>query len=134
MILSCHQISLSYGIEVILDNVSFHIEEHEKAAITGINGAGKSTLLDIISGLLSPDSGEVTISKGKTLGYLQQYQEFDADLTIYESLLQIRQDVLSIYDKLRRLEQDMKTAQGSRLEEMLSSYDRLNHRFEQENG
>ena len=134
MILSCHQISLSYGIEVILDNVSFHIEEHEKAAITGINGAGKSTLLDIISGLLSPDSGEVTIAKGKTLGYLQQYQEFDADLTIYESLLQIRQDVLSIYDKLRRLEQDMKTAQGSRLEEMLASYDRLNHRFEQENG
>ena len=59
MILSCHGISLAYGTEVILENVSFHIEEHEKAAIIGINGAGKSTLLDIISGQLAPDAGEV---------------------------------------------------------------------------
>ena len=134
MILSCHGISLAYGTEVILEDVSFHIEEHEKAAIIGINGAGKSTLLDIISGQLTPDAGEVTISKGKSLGYLQQFQESDSDLTVYEALLEVRRDVLAIYDKLRHLEQDMKHAQGSELEEMLASYDRLNHRFEQENG
>ena len=134
MILSCHGISLAYGTEVILDNVSFHIEEHEKAAIIGINGAGKSTLLDIISGQLAPDAGEVTITRGKSLGYLQQFQESDSDLTVYEALLEVRRDVLTIYDKLRHLEQDMKHAQGSELEDMLASYDRLNHRFEQENG
>ena len=134
MILSCHGISLAYGTEVILENVSFHIEEHEKAAIIGINGAGKSTLLDIISGQLAPDAGEVTIARGKSLGYLQQFQESDSDLTVYEALLEVRRDVLAIYDKLRHLEQDMKHAQGSELEEMLAAYDRLNHRFEQENG
>ena len=50
MILSCQQISLAFGTEVILDKISFHIEEHEKTAIVGINGAGKSTLLKIIMG------------------------------------------------------------------------------------
>ena len=134
MILSCHEIGLAYGTEVILEHVSFHIEEHEKAAIIGMNGAGKSTLLDIISGQLTPDTGEVTITRGKSLGYLQQFQESDSDLTVYEALLEVRRDVLAMYDKLRRLEQDMKHAQGSELEEMLASYDRLNHRFEQENG
>ena len=57
MILSCQQISLAFGTEVILDKISFHIEEHEKTAIVGINGAGKSTLLKIIMGELTPDSG-----------------------------------------------------------------------------
>ena len=134
MILSCHQISLAYGTEVILDQVSFHIEEHEKAAITGINGAGKSTLLHIISGLLAPDSGDVMIAKGKSLGYLQQYQEIDSDMTIYDALLEMRADILAVYDKMRRLEHDMKDAEGEQLEEMLAAYDRLSHRFDQENG
>ena len=61
MILSCQQISLAFGTEVILDKISFHIEEHEKTAIVGINGAGKSTLLKIIMGELTPDSGEAEV-------------------------------------------------------------------------
>ena len=62
MILSCHEIGLAYGTEVILEQVSFHIEEHEKAAIIGMNGAGKSTLLDIISGAaVVPDARSVAL-------------------------------------------------------------------------
>ena len=72
MILSCSSICKSFGSDDILKNASFHIEEHEKAAVVGINGAGKSTLLKIITGELPADSGEVVISKGKTLGYLAQ--------------------------------------------------------------
>ena len=63
MILACHHISKAFGTDVILDDISFHIEEYEKAAIVGINGAGKSTLLKIIMEELSADSGEVIISK-----------------------------------------------------------------------
>ena len=63
MILSCSSICKSFGSDDILKNASFHIEEHEKAAIVGINGAGKSTLLKIITGELPADSGEVVISK-----------------------------------------------------------------------
>ncbi len=58
MILSCSNICKSFGSDDIIKNASFHIEDHEKAAIVGINGAGKSTLLKIIVGELAPDSGE----------------------------------------------------------------------------
>ncbi len=134
MILSCQQISLAFGTDVILDKVSFHIEEHEKAAIVGINGAGKSTLLKVIMGELTPDSGEVVISRGKTIGYLAQHQDIHSDATIYEEMMDVRQNVVHIYDKLRQLEQDMKHADESMLPEMYAAYDRLNHAFEQENG
>ena len=70
MILSVQNVSKSFGTDEILKNVSFHIEDHEKAAVVGINGAGKSTLLKIIVGELTPDTGEVITAKGKSLGYI----------------------------------------------------------------
>ena len=66
------------GEEVIVKNGSFHIEEHEKAALVGVNGAGKTTLLKMIVGELPPDGGSVTLSRDKTLGYLAQHQEMDS--------------------------------------------------------
>lgn len=63
MILSVQNVSKSFGTDEILKNVSFHIEDHEKAAVVGINGAGKSTLLKIIVGELTPDTGEVITTK-----------------------------------------------------------------------
>ena len=66
MILSVQNVSKSFGTDEILKNVSFHIEDHEKAAVVGINGAGKSTLLKIIVGELTPDTGEVITAKGKS--------------------------------------------------------------------
>ena len=70
MILSCSHISKAFGQDVILDDISFHIEDCEKAAVVGINGAGKSTLLKIIVGELTADDGSAILSRGKTLGYL----------------------------------------------------------------
>lgn len=134
MILSCQQISLAFGTDVILDQISFHIEEHEKAAIVGINGAGKSTLLKVIMGELTPDAGEVVISRGKSIGYLAQHQDIHSDATIYEEMMNVKQDVVRIYDRLRQLEKDMKHADESRLPDMYAAYDRLNHAFEQANG
>ena len=77
MILACNHIQKSFLDQTILKSVSFHIEDHEKAAIVGINGAGKSTLLKIIMGQLCADEGNVTIAKGKTLGYLAQHQNLE---------------------------------------------------------
>ena len=96
MILACHHISKSFGTDVILDDISFHIEEYEKAAIVGINGAGKSTLLKIIMEELSADSGEVILAKGKTIGYLAQHHSRDSQRTIYEELLDVKKEVLSV--------------------------------------
>ena len=68
MILSCSNISRSFGDNHILKRVSFHIEEHEKAAVVGINGAGKSTLLKVLIGKLDADDGVVTWAKGASIG------------------------------------------------------------------
>ena len=70
MILSCANISKEFVEKKVLKDVSFHIEDHEKAAIVGINGAGKTTLLRIIVGEMKPDEGLVTLAKDKTFGYL----------------------------------------------------------------
>ncbi|MCD8223545.1 MAG: ABC-F family ATP-binding cassette domain-containing protein [Clostridiales bacterium] len=134
MILSCNHISKSFGTETILSGVSFHIEDHEKAAIVGINGAGKSTLLKIIIGELAADSGEVVLAKGKSIGYLAQHQDLESGRTIYEELREVKRPVIEMEQQIRALELEMKQAQGAALEDMLGEYSRLNHTFEMENG
>lgn len=134
MILSCSNVTKAFGTEVVLSQVSFHINEQEKAAIVGINGAGKSTLLKIIIGEQQPDEGDVLFSKGTTFGYLAQHQGLDSDHTIYEELLEVKKDIIELDGKIRQLELDMKTAQGDRLDAMLKAYTNLTHEFEQKNG
>ncbi len=134
MILSCNEIKKSFGIDNIFSHVSFHINEHEKVAIIGNNGAGKSTLLKIIVGELSSDEGEVIRAKDTTLGYLAQHQELSSKHSIYEEMLEVKKEVLDLQEQIRKLELDMKHATGEELEQMLSSYTRLNHQFEMENG
>ena len=134
MILSCSHISKAFGTDSILEDVSFHIEEREKAAIVGINGAGKSTLLKIIIGELPPDSGDVVIAKGKTIGYLAQHQDLLSHRTIYEELLEVKRPVIELEERIRSLETEMKHTAGAELEEMLSLYSRLTHEFDLQNG
>lgn len=134
MILSCNNISKSFGTDVIIKSCSFNIEDHEKAAIVGINGAGKSTLLKIITGIEPADTGLVTLAKDKTLGYLAQQQNLGSDNTIYDELLSVKQYVLDMEKELRSIEKRMNTADGDELENLMKKYSDLNHRFEMENG
>ena len=134
MILACQGICQSFGTDVILKDASFHIEEREKAAIVGINGAGKSTLLKIIVHELEPDSGQVVLAKGRTLGYLAQHQAPESQRTIYQELLEVKRDVIVLEERLRVLEQEMKELSGDRLQTALDTYTRLSHEFEQKNG
>ena len=134
MILSCSNISKSFGTDSILKHVSFHIEEREKAAVVGINGAGKSTLLKIIVGELAPDEGSVIVAKGKTLGYLAQHQDLDSGRTIYDELLEVKRPVIEMEERLRTLEVNMKRSQGEELESLYQTYSRLSHEFELANG
>ena len=107
MILSVQNISKSFGTDEIIKNASFHIEDYEKAAIVGINGAGKSTLLKIIVGELSADTGEVVLSKGKTMGYLAQHQDMQGELTIEEELFSVKKDIMEMEKTIRRMEEEM---------------------------
>lgn len=134
MILSCQNISKSFGTDEILKNVSFHIEENEKAAVVGINGAGKSTLLKIIMKQENPDEGDVTLAKDKTIGYLAQYQDVSGHHTIYEEVLDSKRDIIEMEERLRSMEAQMNTLSGDALEQLLDTYHKLSHEFEQVNG
>ena len=134
MILSCSNICKSFGENDILKQVSFHIEDHEKAAIVGINGAGKSTLLKVLIGKLAADDGVVTWAKGASIGYLAQHQDLEGAETIYDALLEVKKPVIQMEARIRSLELEMKSASGDELETKLSEYSRLNHEFEMADG
>ncbi len=130
MILSCQNISKSFGTDEILKDVSFHIEANEKAAIVGVNGAGKSTLLKIMVREETADKGEVIVAKDKTIGYLAQYQDVSGESTIYEEALSSRREILEMEAKLRQMEAEMNHLKGAELEKLLEVYHKLSHEFE----
>ncbi len=134
MILSCQNICKSFLENSILKNVSFHIEDNEKAAIVGINGAGKTTLLRIIMGELAADEGQVILAKGKTIGYLPQAAGIDSSLSIYQELLGVKQELIDTEAELRQLEIRMKSATGSNLEALMQKYTNLTHVYEMNGG
>lgn len=134
MVLACNNISKSFGIDEIIKNASFHIEEREKAAIVGINGAGKTTLLRIIMGEYQADSGEVIIAKDRTIGYLAQHQKLSGDNTIYDELLSVKKDIIELEQKIRRLELEMHSKEGIELEAVMEAYSKSTHQFELQNG
>lgn len=135
MILSVQNIDKAFLEEDVLKNVSFHLEDHEKAAIVGINGAGKTTLLKIIMGQLSPDRGIVTLSKNKTAGYLPQNASTDSSHTIYEELLSVKQDLILLEEKIRRTELEIERLSSAdkpdtALASLMDSYTLMTHQFE----
>lgn len=134
MILACQNIEKSFNGVTLIHDASFHIEEREKAALVGINGAGKSTLLRIIMGEIPADSGQVILSKGKTIGYLAQHQDLTGGMSIYDSLLQVKKHILDIELRMRQIEGNMKNAVGDELTHLMETYSRLTHEFEVENG
>jgi len=134
MILSAVNISKSFVEHAVLKQVSFHIEDNEKAAIVGINGAGKTTLLRILIGEMEPDEGTVTFSKDKTFGYLAQHQSVDSRNSIYEELLSVKQELIDMEREIRSLEEQMTKTQGGELDALMERYNRLTSRFEDENG
>ena len=134
MILACHNISKSFGEQVIVKSGSFHIEDREKVALIGLNGAGKSTILKMIMKEIDTDSGDIILTKGKTIGYLSQHQDLNSHNTILEELKSAKADLIAMEKQIRTMELEMKHLQGDALESRLHSYHLLMERFEQENG
>lgn len=130
MILSVSNISKAFIEVPVLKGVSFHIEDNEKAAIVGINGAGKSTLLKIITGELEADDGVIALSKDRSMGYLAQNQNVSGNLSIYKELESCLNELLDMEKKLRFMEAQMNELSGDTLEQLLSGYTELSHRFD----
>ena len=107
IVLSCKDIHKSYGIDVILDKITFSINEGEKIGFIGANGAGKSTLFKILTSQLDYDKGELFIDKSKKIGYLSQNLALNSDSTIYEETLLVFDNLLTLEKNLKDLEAKM---------------------------
>ena len=134
MILACHGLCKSFGENVIVTEGSFHIEDHEKAALVGPNGAGKTTLFKMIVGELHTDGGEIVLTKGKTLGYLAQHQDMVSGSNIYEEVKLAKADIIAMEQQIRSIELELKSLEGDALAARLETYHRLTAAFERDNG
>ena len=134
MILSVNNIDKSFLDNHVLKNVSFHLNEYDKAALVGINGSGKTTLIRIIMGEMKPDDGIVTFTKGTTVGYLPQNAIIDSDNTIYEEVLLVKTDLLKDEQTLRDMEASMGQLSGKELDELMARYHTLQESFDRAGG
>ena len=117
IVLSCKDIHKSYGIDVILNRITFSINEGEKVGFIGANGAGKSTLFKILTSQLDYDNGELFIDKNKKVGYLSQDLSLDSNNTLYEETLLVFEGLLALEKSLKDFETRMKEPYDSSREE-----------------
>jgi len=134
MLLGCKSLQKSYGIDTILADVSFILNRGEKAAIVGVNGAGKTTLLKMLTGDLQQDSGIITKPKQIAIGYLPQIAELDSQNNIYEELILVYNELLTLEKNIRELERGMSQLNGEHIKKALNDYDKMIQEFENQNG
>lgn len=138
IVIGCKDIVKSYGIDIVLDKVTFNINEGDKIGLIGANGAGKSTLFKIIAGILDQDSGDLFIDKNKTLGYLAQHLSLNNENTIYEEVISVFQDLLDMEIKLKGLEVKMgepyDPAKASYHDKLIKDYTTLTEVYENRGG
>lgn len=134
MIFACKDIQKSYGIDTILEKVSFNIEDREKVAIVGVNGAGKTTVFKIITGEISADNGDMFIRKDASMGYLAQNFVIDKNITVYEEMLSVFNNIMDMEKNLRDMENKMANVSEAELPKFMEQYSRLSHDFEQLDG
>ena len=107
IILSCRHLTKSFGIDEILRDITFNINEGDKVGLIGPNGEGKSTLFKILTKQLDYDSGELFLDKNKTLGYLSQNLSLDSENTIYDEMLSVFSSLTELEDKIKTLEEKL---------------------------
>ena len=131
MILGCKNIQKAYGTDVILNDITFGLEDNEKAAIIGVNGAGKTTLFKIIAEGLSYDNGDLFLKKNITIGYMAQNARLESEKTVYEEMDSVFDSVREMESELRKMEEEMSLLSGNELKVHMDNYDALRHKYEQ---
>lgn len=126
--LTCNNITKSYGVDLILDNISFKVDKTDRIGIVGKNGAGKSTLFKIIANNLYFDSGEINISKETSIGYLSQDLNLNENLRIYDELLHVFQVCIDLEEEIYKYQNLM--SQNKDLDSIMDKYSKLVEEFE----
>mgnify|MGYP000960109431 FL=1 len=134
IILQANKIERSFAGEVLFDNINLQVDERDRIALVGRNGAGKSTLLKILVGEEEPTSGEINKKKDISLSYLAQDSRFESENTIYDEMLHVFDDLRRTENQLRQMELEMGEKSGEALDKLMSDYDRLSENFRQAGG
>ena len=138
IVLSCNNLNKSFGIDTILENVSFTVNECDKVGIIGVNGTGKTTLFKILSGIYGYDSGDIYLGKGVEIGYLEQNTNFHSEGTIFEEVLEVFKDLITMETYLRDLEvkiaNESSNPNSKELEKIMNEYSNKLEKFSELNG
>ena len=136
IILSANNITKTYGVDPVLINASFHINQGDRIGIIGANGAGKTTLLNILSGRLAYDSGDFFVSANTNVGYLRQSDNFESEKTVYEEMLAIFTELIEMENELDKLSHEIseESQNGKDVTKKLHQYDDLMETFKNKNG
>ena len=138
IVLSCNNLNKSFGIDSILENVNFTVNEYDKIGIIGVNGTGKTTLFKIISGIYGYDSGDIYTSKDCEIGYLEQNTNFHSENTILEEVLEVFKYVIEMEKYLRDLEhkisEESSNTNSTTLEKLMNEYSNKLEAFSDMNG
>ena len=134
IILSAKNVKKEYGTDVILDGVTFSVNEGERIGLVGVNGAGKTTLLDILAGEKDASSGDVFVSQSTTVGYLKQRDEFSSERTVLEEMEEIFRPLIEMEEKMPVLSNMAADLSGADQKEVLDKYENMREEFERLGG
>lgn len=134
IVLQVNQLYKSFGAEPILSNIKLEVKSGDRIAIVGRNGAGKSTLLKIIAGQLGYEKGEMIKPKNLSLGYLAQHTDLQSERTLQQELLSVFSHLQDMEKEMRSLEERMASVQPQELDQLMKTYDRLQHDFKEQGG
>ena len=138
IVLSCNNLNKSFGIDTILENISFTVNEGDKVGIIGVNGTGKTTLFKILSGIYGYDTGDIYLGKGVEIGYLEQNTNFQSEKTIYEEVLAVFSDLMEMENYIRELEikiaEESSNPNSKELDKLMNEYSKKLELFSELNG
>ena len=127
-------LTLTYGADVVLHDLTFQVEPRQRLGIVGANGTGKSSLLKAISGEVPPASGSLTLATRARLAYLPQELEAGPHESVYADALHSRPDIMQLRRRLEKLEVAMPAATGSELASLVEEYGDVQHEYERLDG
>ncbi|MGM9625546.1 MAG: ribosomal protection-like ABC-F family protein [Eubacteriales bacterium] len=138
--ISCDNLSLSFGVDTILESVSFSLNEGDKLGIVGVNGAGKSTLFRLITGEYKQDTGAVYIARDKTVGLLEQNTGLQSDKSVYDEMLSAFPALVTLEARIAETQNAIAAYEAENkphdaaFEKLISAFSEMNERFEAEGG
>ena len=138
IVLSCNNLSKTFIVDTILDNITFSINSGEKIGLVGLNGSGKTTLFNILAGEISKDSGDIYVQKDLKIGYLKQHVQIQSDKTVFEECLEVFVPIIEMEKNLRELEKQISIegtkGETQKLNKLMEEYSDLLEEFSNKNG